>query len=70
MVKNLPSNVGDTRDVDSTGVGKIPWKRKWQPTLVFLPGKVYGQRSLAGYSLLSCKESDMTEQLSTYAIRQ
>ena len=31
-------------------VGKIPWKRKWQPTLVFLPGKSYGQRSLAGYS--------------------
>ena len=30
--------------------GKIPWKRKWQPTPVFLPGKSYGQRSLAGYS--------------------
>ena len=31
-------------------VGKIPWRRKWQLTLVFLPGKFYGQRSLAGYS--------------------
>ena len=31
-------------------VGKIPWKRKWQSTPVFLPGKSYGQRSLAGYS--------------------
>ena len=30
-------------------VGKIPWSRKWQPTLVFLPGKFHGQRSLAGY---------------------
>ena len=30
-------------------VGKIPWKRKWQPTPVFLPGKSHGQRSLAGY---------------------
>ena len=30
-------------------VGKIPWRRKWQPTLVFLPGKSQGQRSLAGY---------------------
>ena len=30
-------------------VGKIPWRRKWQPTLVFLPGESYGQRSLAGY---------------------
>jgi len=31
-------------------VGKIPWKRKWQPTPVILPGKSHGQRSLAGYS--------------------
>ena len=29
---------------------KIPWRRKWQPTPVFLPGKFHGQRSLAGYS--------------------
>ena len=29
-------------------VGKIPWRRKWQPTPVFLPGKSHGQRSLAG----------------------
>ena len=31
-------------------VGKMPWKRKWQPTLVFLPGKSHGKRTLAGYS--------------------
>ena len=31
-------------------VGKIPWRRKWQPTLVFLPGRSYGQRNLEGYS--------------------
>ena len=31
-------------------VGKIPWRRKWQPTPVFLPGKSLGQRSLRGYS--------------------
>ena len=31
-------------------VGKIPWRRNWQPTPVFLPGKSHGQRSLAGYS--------------------
>ena len=31
-------------------VGKIPWKRKWQPTPVFLPGKFHGHRSLTGYS--------------------
>ena len=31
-------------------VGKISWRRKWQPTPIFLPGKSYGQRSLEGYS--------------------
>ena len=35
----------------SIWVGKIPWRRKWQPTPVFLSGKSHGQRSLAGYSL-------------------
>ena len=34
---------------------KIPWRRKWQPTPVFLPGKSYGQRSLVGYSPWGCK---------------
>ena len=37
-------------------VGKIPWRRKWQPTPVFLPGELHGQRSLMGYSLWGCKE--------------
>ena len=36
-------------------VGKIPWRREWQPTPVFLPGKSHGQRSLAGYSQWGCK---------------
>ena len=45
----------------SPWVGKIPWRRKWQPTPVFLPGKLRGQRSLAGYSPWGCKELDMTE---------
>ena len=44
-------------------VGKIPWRRIWHPTPVFLPGDSHGQRSLAGYSPWGCKESDMTEQL-------
>ena len=42
-------------------MGKIPWKRKWQPTPVFLPGKSHGQRSLVGYSPQGHKESDTTE---------
>ena len=44
-------------------VGKILWRRKWQPTPVLLPGKSYGQRSLVCYSLWGHKESDTTEQL-------
>ena len=44
-------------------VGKIPWRRKWQPTPVFLPGKFHGQRSLVGYSQWGHKESDRTERL-------
>ena len=42
-------------------VGKIPWRRKWQPTPVFLPGKSHGWRSLAGYSSWGHKESDTTK---------
>ena len=37
-------------------VRKIPWRRKWQPTPVFLPGKFHGQRSLVGYNPWSRKE--------------
>ena len=43
-------------------VGKIPWRRKWQPTPVFLPGESHGQRSLEGYSPWGHQESDTTEQ--------
>ena len=42
-------------------IGKIPWRRARQPTPVFLPGQSHGQRSLAGYSPQSHKESDATE---------
>ena len=42
-------------------VGKIPWRRAWQPTLVFLSGESHGQRSLVGYSLWGHRESDPTE---------
>ena len=44
-------------------VRKIPWRSKWQPTPVSLPGKSHGWRSLASYILWGRKESDMTEQL-------
>ena len=42
-------------------VGKILWRRAWQPTVVFLPGESHGQRSLAGYQPWDRKELDMTE---------
>ena len=42
-------------------VGKIPWRRAWQPNPVFLTGKSHGQRSLVGYNPEGFKESDMTE---------
>ena len=62
VVKNPPPNTGDTRDMGSIhGLRRFPWRRKWQPTPVFLPGKLHGQRSLMGYSPRGCKESDTAE---------
>ena len=43
-------------------VGKIPWRRAWQPTPVLLPGESHGQRSLVGYSLWGCRELDTNER--------
>ena len=48
MVKNLPAKC--KRLGFDPWVRKIPWRRKWQPTPVFLPWKSHGQRSLVGYS--------------------
>ena len=42
-------------------VGKIPWRRQWQPTPVFLPGEPHGQRSLVDYSPWGLKKLDVTE---------
>ena len=47
----------------NSGIRKIPWRRKWKLTPVFLPGESHGQRSLTGYSLWFHKESDMAERL-------
>ena len=53
-------NVGDPGWIP--WVGKIPGRRKWQPTPVLLLGKSHGRRSLIGYSSWGRKESDMTER--------
>ena len=62
MVKNLPA-MQETWDL----LQEDPCSREWQPTPVFLPGEAGGERSLAGYSLWGCKESDMTEWLRAVA---
>ena len=48
VVKSLPANAGEMGF--NPCIWTIPWSRKWQPAPVFLPGKFYGQRSLAGHS--------------------
>ena len=60
-VKASAFNAGDPGSIP--GLGRFPWRRKWQPIPVFLPGESHGQRSLVGYSPRGCKESDTTEQL-------
>ena len=62
VVKNLHASAGDIRDVGSIpGVRKISWRRKRQPTPVFLPGEFRGQRRLADYSSYGHNELNSTE---------
>ena len=63
MVKHLPKC---RKPGFSLWVGKIPWRRKWQPTPVFLPGKSHGRKSLVSYSPRGRKKLDTTEQLSFF----
>ena len=58
--KESACNAGDPGSI----LGReIPWRRKWQPTPVFLPGRFHGLRRLVGYSPWGHKESDVTEWL-------
>ena len=50
-------------------VRKIPWRREWQPTPVFLPGEFHGQKTLVGYSPQGHKELNPTEQQHIYIYR-
>ena len=61
MVKNLPE--GDASSIP--GLGRFPYRRKWQPTPVLLTGESHGQRSLAGYSPWGLMLV-MTEQLNNH----
>ena len=66
VVKNLPA-VQETRF--DPRARKIPWRRKWQPIPIFLPGKSHGQRSLVGYSPWSWKESNTAEWITLHHLR-
>ena len=62
VVKNLPANARDTRDVGSIpGSGRSPGEGNGNPLQYSCLGKSHGQRSLAGYSSWDWKKSDMTE---------
>ena len=58
LVKNLPAVQETWFD---PWVGKVPWRREWKPTPVFLPGEFHGRNSLMDYSPWDLKESDTTE---------
>ena len=63
QVKNPPA-MQETQETRIWSLsGEDPWRRAWQPTVVFLPGKSHGQRSLTGCGPWGCKESDTTEAL-------
>ena len=67
MVKNLPTNAGDIREVGLIpGLGRCCGGAHSNPLPEFLPGESHGQRSLVVYSPWGCKESDMTEGLTRH----
>ena len=66
MVKNLPVNVGDMGFI--CGLGRFPWRRKWQPTSVFLLGKSHRGACLAGYSPWG--QSDITEHVCIHSMQE
>ena len=57
-------NAGDQGLI--SGLGRFPWRRKWEHTPVLFPGKSHGWRNLVGYSPWGCKESEMTHRLHFY----
>ena len=62
VIRNSLVSAGDARDMCLIPEsGRICWRRKWQPALVFLPGKFHGQSSLVGYSLWDRNQVDVTE---------
>ena len=64
-VKNLPAMQRPRFD---PWVRKIPWRREWLPTPVFLPGEFHGQRKLVDYRPWGCKESDTAGVANTFNV--
>jgi len=58
VIKNLPASAGDADLIPE--FGKIPWRKKWQPTPVFLPGEPHEQRNLVGFSPWGLKETQLS----------
>ena len=70
IIRGFPSGSSGKESVNvgdgfKPWVWKSPWRRKWQPIPVFLPGKSHGQKGLVGYSPQGHTESCMTKQLCT-----
>ena len=73
VLKNLPANGRRCKRCEfDPWVGKIPWRRAWQPTPVLLPGESHGQRSLVGYSPWIAKSqtwlSDWAQAKTTHSL--
>ena len=70
MVKH-PASMQETWERRVGPLGReMPWRKKWQPAPVFLPGKAHGQRSLASYSPWGLKELDTTEHAHTQGMHR
>ena len=63
MVKKLPANAGD---IGAPWVGTIPWRKAWQPTLVFLPEESHGQRNLESYVHRVTESQIQLKQIGTH----
>ena len=63
VVKNLPANAGDIREVVGSLGLEESLEKGWQLTLVFLPGESRGQKCLVGSDPKGPKESDTTEEI-------
>ena len=69
VVNNPSAKAGDTEIWVRVPVGKIPWRRKWQPTPIYLPRKFHGQRSPMGYSPWGRRVSDTTVHTSSSIVK-